>query len=439
MHPRSGSKEIGAAISRPPKETARADNPPVPESLQQRREPETANAYRVSTSRDNQPGNIDLIDAPGTTDRVPMSAPDIQPEDIDLVVQVLRSSRLSLGPFLEDFERAFAKFIGSRHAVAVANGTAGLHLCIRAAGIADGDEVITTPFSFIATSNCILYERATPVFVDIEETSMNMDPVLAAAAVTERTRALLPVHVFGQPCAVDDLLAIARKHGLVLIEDACEAVGAEFKGRKVGTFGKAAVFSFYPNKQMTTGEGAIVTTDDDDWAHLLRSLRNQGRESMGAEQHYPRLGFNYRLNEMSAALGLGQLSRIEAMLDRRERVAAHYGKLLIGVPDVVPLRAMTSTTRLSWFVYLVRLAAGIDRARVMHELNAKGIPVRVYFPPIHLEPFYRERFGFKPGDFPVTERVAASTLALPFYSNLSPGDTEYIVEALRAAIAKARI
>jgi len=372
-------------------------------------------------------------------DGIAMSSPDIQPEDIELVVSVLRGSRLSLGPFLESFERSFAEFIGSDHAVAVANGTAALHLCIHASGIADGDEVITTPFSFIATSNCILYERARPVFVDIDEKSMNMDPSLAAAAVNDRTRALLPVHVFGQPCAMDELLSISRKHNLVLIEDACEALGAEYKGRKVGTFGKAAVFSFYPNKQMTTGEGAMITTDDADWAHLLRGLRNQGRESMGAEQHYPRLGFNYRLDEMSAALGVGQLRRIHNLLDRREGVAAYYGKLLGDVPGVTPLRPVSSTTRLSWFVYVVRLEAGIDRTRVMDELNRKGVPVRLYFPPIHLEPFYRERFGFKPGDFPITERVAASTLALPFHGNLSRGDTEYIVQALHTAIAKARV
>ena len=251
--------------------------------------------------------------------RIPMSAPDITEEDVALVTAALRSKVLSLGPFLSRFERAFARYIGAEHAVGVINGTAGLHLCIRAAGIADGDEVITTPFSFVASANCMLYERAVPVFADIDETTMNLDPALAAAAVTERTRAVLPVHVFGQPCEMTELGELCRARNLLLLEDACEAVGAEYGGRKIGTFGKATVFSFYPNKQITMGEGAVITTNDPEWASLLRSLRNQGRNEMQTWLCHDRLGYNYRLDELSAALGVSQLQRIEA---RSARAAA---------------------------------------------------------------------------------------------------------------------
>ena len=263
--------------------------------------------------------------------QISMSQPDIQADDIALVVQALKSTRLSLGPFLDRFERAFADYVGTEHAVAVSSGTAGLHLCIRAAELGPGDEVITTPFSFVASTNCILYERAKPIFVDIDEISMNMDPDLIAAAITNNTRAILPVHVFGQPCAMDELTDCSDSHGLVLLEDACEAIGAEYRGRKVGTFGKAAVFGFYPNKQMTMGEGGIITTNDAEWAALFRSLRNQGRSEMGTWLCHERLGFNYRLDEMSAALGFSQLSRIDELLDRRANVAAIYNALLRNV------------------------------------------------------------------------------------------------------------
>jgi perosamine synthetase len=368
---------------------------------------------------------------------IAMSSPDIQPEDIELVTLALQSKILSLGPFLSDFEHAFANYIGTDHAIGVANGTAGLHLCIRAAGIADGDEVITTPFSFVASANCMLYERATPIFVDIDETSMNMNPELVRQAVTPRTRAILPVHVFGQPCAMDELSTVCRSQDLLLIEDACEAVGAEYRGRKVGTFGKAAVFAFYPNKQMTMGEGAVITTDDPDWAALLRSLRNQGRNELSTWLSHDRLGYNYRLDELSAALGLSQLRRIETLLARRQAVAARYRELLCGIPGISVMSEVPSTSRLSWFVFIIRLQPTISRDRLIAHLEKSGIPSRVYFTPIHLQLFYRERFGFREGDFPVTERVAASTLALPFHGNLSNGDMERVAESLRSAIVQA--
>ena len=369
--------------------------------------------------------------------RIPLSSPDIHADDVELVARVLRSSRLSIGPFIKELERDFADYIGTKHAVAVTNGTSGLHLCICAAGITEGDEVITTPFSFIASANCILYERATPVFVDIDEASLNLDPARVARAVTGRTRAMLPVHVFGQPCAMDELQAVCNDRNLALIEDACEAVGAEYKGRKVGTFGKAAVFSFYPNKAMTLGEGAVVTTDDPRWAELMRSLRNQGRGDGGMGYSSGRLGYNYRLDEMSAALGVAQLKRLDRLLAQRQAVAARYGDMLRHVPGVTIKRTLASTTRMSWFVFVIHLDPRIDRDRVIEQLEARGIPSRVYFTPIHLEPYYRRRFGFRPGDFPVAERVAASILALPFHTNLSDAEMDEVVAALQSAVVRA--
>jgi perosamine synthetase len=369
--------------------------------------------------------------------RVPMSAPDIGPEDIALVTRALASGTLSGGPYLDQLETAFAAYVGTRHAIGVTNGTSGLHLCVRAAGIADGDEVITSAFSFIASANCMLYERAVPVFVDIDEASLNLDPERIDAAVTDRTRAVLPIHVFGQPCRLDRLQALCDAHGLVLIEDACEAVGAEYEGRKVGTYGRAAVFAFYPNKQMTMGEGAIIATDDPDWASLMRSLRNQGRSAMGKGSEHEHLGYNYRLNELSAALGLSQLRRLDDLLRRRAAVAARYGERLRDLPGVRPLPLPPATTRASWFVYVVQLPDGADRSRVVARLEDQRIPSRTYFSPIHLQPYYRERFGYRPGDLPITERVAASTLALPFHGNMSDDDIACVVDALRFALVRA--
>jgi dTDP-4-amino-4,6-dideoxygalactose transaminase len=363
-----------------------------------------------------------------------MSLPEIDDNDIALVVQTLQSKCLSMGPFLDRLEQLFAEYLGVGHAVGVSSGTAALHLCIRAADIGEGDEVITTPFSFVASSNCILYERAKPVFVDVDEDSMNIDPHLARQAVTERTRAIVPVHVFGQPCKMDELDALCRERDLVLIEDACEALGAEFKGRKVGSFGKAAAFGFYPNKQMTMGEGGLIATNDADWAAMLRSLRNHGRTEMGVALHHERLGFNYRLDEMSAALGFSQLSRFEELLRRRSEAAKIYRQLLKDVPGVNILSPPEKEMRMSWFVFIIRLDENISRDRVIAELHHYGIPTRTYFSPIHLQPFYKEMFGYREGDFPITERIAKSVLALPFYSNIPVGEIEYIVNCLKAAV-----
>jgi perosamine synthetase len=366
--------------------------------------------------------------------QIPMSQPDISDEDIALVVEALKSKSLSMGPMLDRFERSFADYVGAKHAVAVSSGTAGLHLCIRAANIGPGDEVVTTPFSFVASANCILFERAKPVFVDIDESSMNIDPNLVRDAVGARTRAVLPVHIFGQPCAMDELVAVCEDRNLLLIEDACEAIGAEYRGRKVGTFGKAAVFGFYPNKQMTMGEGGVIATDDRDWAQLMVSLRNQGRSEMGAWLHHDRLGFNYRLDEMSAALGISQLARIEESLRRRDAVAALYRDRLRAIRGVMMLQPEKTTTRLSWFVMAVRLADGVDRNEVIKHLRGRGVPSRTYFSPIHLQPYFKEQFQYKRGDFPVAERIANSIIALPFYSNMPAGDIDYVVTCLADAM-----
>lgn len=368
---------------------------------------------------------------------MPMSAPDIDESDIEAVVRVLRSGQLSIGPCIEEFEARFARFLGVRHAVAVANGTAALHLCMRLAGISEGSEVITSPYSFVASSNCILFERGLPVFVDIDEETMNIDAGLVEAAVGPRTRAILPVHVFGQPAAMAPLMDIANRHSLYLIEDACEAIGAEYRGRKAGSFGHASAFAFYPNKQMTTGEGGIVVTDNAEWAVQLRSMRNQGRSDGQHWLEHDRLGFNYRMDEMNAALGVSQLSRIETLLERRAAVAMCYRELLAEIPGVRPLAPGPDTTRMSWFVYVVRFADGLPRDEIAQRLARQGIPTRNYFPPIHLQPFYRKEFGFRPGQFPVAERISATSLALPFHSNLRPAEVARVCEALAEAVAAA--
>lgn len=376
------------------------------------------------------------------TYKMALSSPDIEEGDIALVNHVLRTPYLSIGPMLETFEAEFARYTGTRHAVAVSSGTAGLHLGMIAAGIGPGDEVITTAFSFVASSNVILYQGARPIFADIDPETLNIDPnqvedkILARRREGKRVKAILPVHVFGQPCEMDALMDIAERYDVALVEDACEAVGADYKGQRVGTFGRSAVFAFYPNKQMTTGEGGMIVTDHDEWAYLFRSLRNQGRDGDGNWLRHVRLGYNYRMDEMSAALGLSQLRRIDALIDKRARVARMYNRSLAGLAGVrVPFIA-PQTTRMSWFVYVIRLAPQIDRDQVMRELSDNGIPARPYFAPIHLQPFYREQFGFREGDLPVTERIAHSTLALPFHGNLDQADADFLVETLSQLLSE---
>ena len=367
---------------------------------------------------------------------LPMSSPDISQAEIDAVNAVLRTPYLSIGQQVKEFEQRVAEYIGVRHAIAVSSGTAGLHLAVIAAGITEGDEVITTPFSFVASANCILYERATPVFVDIDPHTLNIDPTLIEQAITPRTKAILPVHAFGQPADMDSILDIARRHYLYVIEDACEAIGAEYKGRKAGDLGDVGVFAFYPNKQMTTGEGGIIVTNNDEWDALFRSLRNQGRDLFDAWLNHSRLGYNYRLDELSAALGVAQITRLEELLQKRERVAHMYNDRLRDIPGVCVLYLAGATTRMSWFVYVIRLAGHIDRNQVMADLEQHGIPSRPYFSCIHLQPFYQKRYGFKPGEFKAAESIAHSTLALPFYGNMSEAEVAYVCKGLQSAIER---
>jgi len=373
-----------------------------------------------------------------------MSQPDITWAERAAVLDVLSTSTLALGPRLERFERGLSGYVGARHGIGVNSGTSGLHLCMIAAGVEEGDVVLTTPFSFVASANCILYERARPVFVDIDPVTLTIEPDALATAVARlvarraRVKAILPVHVFGHPADMDAVEAIAERHGLVVVEDACEAIGARYKDRPVGTLGHAAVFAFYPNKQMTTGEGGMIVTDDAAWDRLLRSLRNQGRDVFDGWLQHSRLGFNYRLDEMSAALGAVQVERLDEILARRERVAAAYGNRLRRLDDVGVPTAASWATHMSWFVYVVRLAPWLDRDGVIAALEARGVPARAYFPPIHLQPFYRERFGFKPGDFPVSEEMGRRCLALPFFGAMTDLQIDTVCGALDEVIAEAR-
>jgi perosamine synthetase len=365
--------------------------------------------------------------------RIPLARPDIGPRELELVTQVLRSDVLAMGPFTERFEAGIAAVARRQEGVACSSGTGGLHLGVRALEIGEGDEVITTPFSFVASANCLLYERAIPRFVDIEEDSLGLDPDLIEGAATSRTRAVLPVHVFGRPCRIEAIDEVARRRGWTMIEDACEALGSSAGGRPMGGFGDVAVFAFYPNKQITTGEGGMVVTDDATLAETMRSLRNQGRDADGTWLRHIRLGYNYRLDEMSAAVGVAQLERLEELRAGRARVAAAY-EFTLGDRDWLRLPRAAAGETVDWFVYVVRLDPKIDRDRVIGRLAALGVPSRPYFSPIHLQRFYRSAFGFKPGDFPVTERVAASTLALPFSSLLPHDDVQYVADALIEAV-----
>jgi len=367
--------------------------------------------------------------------RIGMSAPDIGPREIERVVEVLHSGVLSIGPVVEQFEQRVAAYVGAAAGVAVSSGTAGLHLCVAAAGIGPGDEVITTPFSFVASANCVLYERATPVFVDVDADTGNIDPALVAEHITPRTKAIIPVHVFGQPADMDPIVELARRHGLTIIEDACEAIGAEYKGRRAGTLGDAGIFAFYANKQITTGEGGMLVTNRTDWARTFASLRNQGRDEMNGWLDHARLGYNYRMTELSAAIGVAQMERIDELLANRARVAAAYTKRLARVEGVEVPHIAKTTTRMSWFVYVVRLDPSIDRDRIMRALAADGIAARAYFPAIHLQPLYRSRFGYAEGAFPIAERVSRSSLALPFHGRLSDSDVDYVCDRLQVLLS----
>ncbi len=366
--------------------------------------------------------------------RINLSAPWIDERDEELVLEVLRSGWLSLGPTGPRFEALLAAAVGAPHCAAVSSGTAGLHLCMRLAGVGPGDEVITSPYSFVASANCAIYEGATPVFADIDPRTFNLDPAAVEAAITPRTKAVVGVDIFGYPCELDPLLDLCERHGLAFVEDACEALGAEYKGRPLGSHGHPAVWAFYPNKQMTTGEGGAVTTASEDEFEQLVSLRNQGRLETSSWLQHGRLGYNYRLDDLSAALGIGQLEKLDRILDARRRVAATYTEVLAGLDLELPLPDDADHVR-SWFVYVVELPRGVDRDAVISRLAAQGVASAPYLPSIHLQSYMRERYGFREGMLPVSEDASARTMALPFHARLERGDQEQVAEALRSALA----
>jgi perosamine synthetase len=364
---------------------------------------------------------------------LPLARPVIGDAEIERVLEVLRSGRLSLGPLLAEFEHNFARRVGAAYASAVSSGTAGLHLALRAAGVSDGDEVVTSPFSFVASANVVVYERARPVFADIEPVTLNLDPEAAAAAVTERTTALLPVHIFGYPI---DLGAFERI-GLPIVEDACEALGAvDADGVPVGGRGHPAVFGFYANKQIATGEGGMVTIADAGLKGRIDSERNQGRSPDMDWLDHDRLGFNYRLSEIACALGLAQLDRLDDLLAGRARVASAYRDALADIEGVDLPCEDVGRVRRGWFVYVIQLPHDVDRDSIVRALGACGIPSKPYFPAVHLMSYYRERFGHREGEFPVCEDVAARSIALPFFPEMAESQVERVAESLREALGR---
>jgi perosamine synthetase len=365
---------------------------------------------------------------------VPLSGPYLGEREEELVLEVLRSGRLSLGPTIDRFEELLAERVDAPYAAAVSSGTAGLHLLAITAGIGPGDEVITSPYSFAASANCFVYEGGVPVFADIDPRTLNLDPAAVEAAVTERTKAIVAVDIYGYPCELDELRAIADRHGLALIGDSCEALGAEYKGRQLGSHGVPCVFAFYPNKQMTTGEGGMITTHSEEEWRLLRSLRNQGRGDDGGWLEHVRLGFNYRLSDVAAALGVGQLERLDEILPLRAQAAERYGELLAGIAGVELPCADDADHRRSWFVYVVLLPDNETRERVIATFERKGIGFNRYLPSIHLQPYMRERYGFHEGMCPVSEGVSSRSLALPFFTGIEARAQERVAEVLAAAL-----
>ena len=365
--------------------------------------------------------------------KIPLSAPDITESEIAAVVEVLRSPRLSLGPKLEEFERNVAEYADAKYAVAVNSGTSGLHLCVRAIGLKAGDEVITTPFSFIASANVLLYENAVPVFVDIDPQTLNIDANKIEAAISERTKAIMVVHVFGRPSPMREIREIADKYNLKIIEDACEAIGAEAENRKVGNLGDCGVFAFYPNKQITTGEGGIIVTDDETIARQAKMLRNQGRDASSEWFEHTQLGYNYRLSDINCALGIEQLKRLESILHQRETAARKYHERLKDNPHLITPEIDFPNSRVSWFVYVVKLRENftrIQRDSIVRQMNKAGIGCGRYFAPIHLQPLYVEKFGYKSGNFPNAEHAAERVIALPFFNRITDAEIDEVCETL---------
>ena len=381
-------------------------------------------------------------------EQIPLARPELGPREEELLLEVVRSGSLSLGPKLEQFEHDFSDWLGGgAYAVAVSSGTAALHLGVRAKGWSEGDEVITSPLSFVASTNCLLYEGATPVFCDIDPVTLNLDPEPVAAAVGEKTVGLLPVHIFGYPADLTEFGKIAKEHDLGMLEDACQALGAiDRTGAKIGTDGNLATFAFYANKQMTTGEGGILVTPDQDVAESVRSERNQGRAPDMDQVEHDRVGFNYRISDLHAAIGIAQLERLDELLNARENVAALYRERLTQLgaepcgdhddDDIVLPNENRGDERRSWFVFCVQLPEGSDRNAVIKSLAANGIASKAYLPCIHLLPPYRERFGYKGGEFPVAERVAERSLALPFFTSMTESQVDRVCTALGEALGK---
>lgn len=371
--------------------------------------------------------------------KIPLARPDITKKEINAVLKALKASQLALGPKLEEFERKIAEYTGVKYAAAVNSGTSALHLIIRSFGITKGDEVITTPFSFIASANCILFEKALPVFVDINSDDLNIDVNLIERNITKKTKAILAVDVFGHPAEWNVLKNLADKHNLKLIEDSCEALGSEYKGRKAGSFGHAGTLAFYPNKQITTGEGGMVTTDNKRIFDLCKSMRNQGRAVNETEWlNHVRLGYNYRISDINCALGLAQMERIDEIIAKRKRVAKNYDFCLKNISEI-ELPHVSDDVKMSWFVYVIKLKKRFTRTgrdNILKGLRAKGIECGNYFTPIHLQPFYRKLFGYKKGDFPITESVSERTIALPFYNNLREAQIVFVARALKETIRK---
>jgi perosamine synthetase len=364
--------------------------------------------------------------------RIPLSAPEITELDIEAVTRVLRTSSLSLGPTVREFERAISRYVGTSEAIAVNSGTSGLHLCIRALGISEGDEVLVPSFTFIAVANAVRYEKAIPVFVDIEPETLNLDPNKLEQAITARTKAIIVVHTFGCPAELTSILKIARRHGLFVIEDACEAMGAEYQGQKVGALGDAGVFAFYPNKQITTGEGGAVVTNNSEIALKVRKLRNQGRDDSAEWFQHTELGYNYRISDINCALGIEQLKRIDDILKRRETIAGEYSDILHSASDLtVPAMALPRR-KISWFVYVVRLSNRFDQAHrdwIVNEMQSRGIALGRYFAPIHLQPVYRPSDSGKTA-LPVTESQASRALALPFFNRIREDEIKEVCQTL---------
>ncbi len=367
---------------------------------------------------------------------IPLARPVIGRAEEEAVLEVLRSGQLSLGPRLRAFEERFARFVGARHACAVSSGTAGLHLALRAAGVSDGDEVVTSPFSFVASANAVVFERARPVFADIDPQTLTLDPAAVTAAVTSRTTAVLPVHIFGWPCAMEPLEAL----GLPLVEDACEALGARHPdGVAVGARGHAAVFGFYANKQLTTGEGGMVTTGSAAVKERVDSERNQGRAPDMAWLDHDRLGFNYRLSDIACAIGIAQLGHLDQMLAERAAVAGWYREALAGIEDLALPCADTGGAVRGWFVFVVQLPRGVDRDATIRRMLELGIQSKPYLPAIHLMSYYRETFGHREGQFPVCEDVATRSVALPFFPGMTEGQVLRVAGALAGVLGRSPV